>query len=131
MNDNFERIADIAGVHASLENMRDNMAMEEFAKEVLLEENYIKFIKSYKFTFWFQLLGTLAGFIVPCAVFFMVYKEWKYCVFGVAIGIFWMCIWLMISMIIPPTKIYRRFAKWFRKRNSSLDELKVIFCEKY
>ena len=131
MNDNFERIADIARGHASLENMRDNMAMKEFAKEVLLEENYIKFMKSYRFTFWFQLLGTLAGFTVPCAVFLMVYKEWEYCVFGAAIGIFWMCIWLTISMIIPPTKIYRRFAKWFRKSNSSLDELDVIFYEKY
>ena len=127
MNDNFERIADIARVHASLENMHENMAMKEFAKEVLLEENYVKFMKSYRFTFWFQLLGTLAGFIIPCAAFLIVYKEWEYCALGAAIGIFWMCIWMTISMIIPPTRIYRKFAKWFRKRNSSLDELDAIF----
>lgn len=127
MNDNFKRLADIARVHASLENMHENMAMKEFAKEVLLEENYVKFMKSYRFTFWFQLLGTLAGFIIPCAALLIVYKEWEYCAFGAAIGIFWMCIWMTISMIIPPTRIYRRFAKWFRKRNSSLDELDTIF----
>ena len=130
MNDNFEKIADIARANASLENMRENMEMKKFAKEILLEENYVKFMKSYKFTFWFQLIGMLAGFIIPCTVFWVIYKKFEYCLFGAAFGILWMCIWLTISMIIPQTKIYRKFAKWFRNRNSTLDELDVIFYGK-
>lgn len=127
MNKIFEKCADIAQTHASLENMRENMEMKKFAKEVLLEENYVKFMKSYKFTFWFQLLGILAGFILPCTIFFVIYKDFKYCLFGAVFGIFWMCIWMTISMIIPQAKIYRKFAKWFRNKHSSLDELDVIF----
>lgn len=51
MNDKFSRLANIAQAHASLENMRENMNMKELAKEILLPENYDKFIRSYKFTF--------------------------------------------------------------------------------
>ena len=48
---------DIISANASLDHMRQNMDMKKFAKEVLLDENYKKFMKSYKFTFWSQLLG--------------------------------------------------------------------------
>ncbi len=75
--------------------------MKDFAKEILLEENYNKFIRSYKFTFWFQLIGVLAGFIVPSIVLLIIFKEFIYCAFGAAIGIFWMWIWLPLSLVIP------------------------------
>lgn len=127
MNDKFSRLANIAQAHASLENMCENMNMKELAKEILLPENYDKFIRSYKFTFWFQLIGVLSGFIVPMVVFLIVFKDAYFCAFGAAIGIFWMCIWLTLSMLIPPTRIYRKFAKWYRNRYSTLDELDVIF----
>ena len=129
VNRNFDRVADAAQTYTSLENMRNNMVMKQFAKEVLLEENYIKFIKSYKFTFWFQLIGILAGFIIPCVVFLVIFKQFEYCLFGASFGIFWTCIWLPVSMFIPQTKIYRKFAKWFRKNNATLDELDAIFYE--
>ncbi len=125
--DRFEKLGDAAQVYASLNNMRENMDMESIAKAILLEENYIKFMKSYKFTFWFQLLGILAGFIVPSVVLYVIFKDIIFIAFGVAIGIFWMIIWFIISMLIPPTKIYRKFAKWYRKKDASLDELDVIF----
>ena len=48
--------------------MRQNMDMKKFAKEVLLDENYKKFMKSYKFTFWSQLLGILSG--LYCHLFY-------------------------------------------------------------
>lgn len=101
--------------------------MKSMAKEILLEENYIKFMKSYKFTFWFQLLGTLAGFIVPSVVLCIIFKDIMLFLIGVTMGVFWMAIWLTISMLIPPTRIYRKFAKWYRKKDASLDELDVIF----
>ena len=59
---------DLIQANASLENLRQNLGMKDFAKELLLEENYNKFIRSYKFTFWFQIIGVLAGFIVPSVV---------------------------------------------------------------
>ena len=62
---------DLIQANASLENLRQNLDMKDFAKEILLEENYNKFIRSYKFTFWFQLIGVLAGFIVPSVVFLL------------------------------------------------------------
>lgn len=127
MNNKFSRLADIAQTNASLENMCENMDMKNLAKEILLEENYNKFMKSYRFTFWFQLLGILAGFIVPSVVLLIVFKSVSFCVFGAAIGILWMCIWLPLSMLIPPTRIYRKFAKWYRNRYSTIDELDVIF----
>ena len=117
----------IISANASLDNMRQNMDMKKFAKEVLLEENYIKFMKSYNFTFWFQLLGILAGFIFPSVILFILSKNISYCAFGAVIGIIWMCIWLPISLLMPQTKIYRRFAKWFRKRHAAIEELDVIF----
>ena len=118
---------DIIQANASLDNLRQNLGMKEFAKEILLEENYIKFMNSYKFTFCFQLLGILAGFIVPSAVLFIIFKDITYCSFGAAIGILWMCIWLPLSLLIPPTRIYRNFAKWYRNRHSTIDELDIIF----
>ena len=96
-------------------------------KEILLEENYNKFIRSYKFTFWFQLIGVLAGFIVPSVVLLIIFKEFIYCAFGATIGIFWMCVWMMLSMVIPPTRIYRKFAKWYRKSDVSIRDLDEIF----
>ena len=118
---------DIISANASLNNMYKNMAMKEFAKEVLLEENYMKFMKSYKFTFWFQLIGVLAGFIVPSVMLLIFSTDIIYCVFGAVIGIIWACIWLPISLLMPQTRIYRRFAKWFRKSHATIDELDVIF----
>ena len=106
---------DLIQANASLENLRQNLDMKDFAKEILLEENYNKFIRSYKFTFWFQLIGVLAGFIVPSVVLLVIFKEFLYCAFGATIGIFWMCVWMLLSMVIPPTRIYRKFAKWYRK----------------
>ena len=41
---------DLIQANASLENLRQNLDMKDFAKEILLEENYNKFIRSYKFT---------------------------------------------------------------------------------
>lgn len=126
MND-FDRLANIAQINASLQNMRENMDMRKLAKEILCEEDYTKFIKSYKFTFWFQLIGILAGFAVPSIILLVVFKATSFLAFGAAIGILWMCIWLPLSLLIPPTKIYRKFAKWYRSRNSSIDELNIIF----
>lgn len=128
MKSNFEKLAEIAGVHGSLQNMRENMEMKHFAKEVLLPENYEKFMKSYNYTFWFQLIGVLAGFIVPCTLLPIIFRNFDYCLFGAAFGIFWAIIWMIISQLIPPTKIYRKFAKWFRK-GSRLEELDAIFYE--
>lgn len=88
---------------------------------------YNKFIRSYKFTFWFQLIGVLAGFIVPSVVLLIIFKEFIYCAFGATIGIFWMCVWMMLSMVIPPTRIYRKFAKWYRKSDVSIRDLDEIF----
>lgn len=104
-----------------------NLDMKDFAKEILLEENYNKFIRSYKFTFWFQLIGVLAGFIVPSVVLLVIFKEFIYCAFGATIGIFWMCVWMLLSMVIPPTRIYRKFAKWYRKSDVSIRDLDEIF----
>ena len=118
---------DIISANASLDNMRQNMEMKRFAKEVLLEENYIKFMKSYKFTFWFQLLGVLSGFLIPSAAILTFTKDIDYLAFGLAFGILWMCIWLPISLLMPQTKIYRKFAKWFRKKHATIDELNEIF----
>ena len=42
---------DLIQANASLENLRQNLDMKNFAKEILLEENYNKFIRSYKFQF--------------------------------------------------------------------------------
>lgn len=120
---------DAISAHASLENMRENMEMKQFAKEVLLEENYEKFIKSYKFTFWFQLLGILSGFFIPSVVLLIITGDINYVAFGAAIGILWMCVWLPVSMLMPQTKIYRKFAKWYRKRHATLSELDDIFYE--
>ena len=84
-------------------------------------------IRSYKFTFWFQLIGVLAGFIVPSVVLLVIFKEFIYCAFGATIGIFWMCVWMLLSMVIPPTRIYRKFAKWYRKSDVSIRDLDEIF----
>lgn len=118
---------DLIQANASLENLRQNLDMKDFAKEILLEENYNKFIRSYKFTFWFQLIGVLAGFIVPSVVLLVIFKEFIYCAFGATIGIFWMCVWMLLSMVIPPTRIYRKFAKWYRKSDVSICDLDEIF----
>ena len=103
---------DLIQANASLENLRQNLDMKDFAKEILLEENYNKFIRSYKFTFWFQLIGVLAGFIVPSVVLLVIFKEFIYCAFGATIGIFWMCVWMLLSMVIPPTRIYRKCERY-------------------
>ena len=42
---------DLIQANASLENLRQNLDMKDIAKEILLEENYNKFIISYKFQF--------------------------------------------------------------------------------
>lgn len=76
---------DLIQANASLENLRQNLDMKDFAKEILLEENYNKFIRSYKFTFWFQLIGVLAGFIVPSVVLLVIFKEFIYCAFGASL----------------------------------------------
>lgn len=103
--------------------------MIKFAKEVLLEENYIKFIKSYKFTFWFQLIGILFGFVIPSVVFMFVIHDIAGIGLGAAVGILWMCIFLPISQFMPQARIYRKFSKWYRKRHATLDELDIIFYE--
>ena len=46
---------DLIQANASLENLRQNLDMKDFAKEILLEENYNKFIRSYKFQLCAQL----------------------------------------------------------------------------
>lgn len=120
---------DHISVYGSLENARQNMAMKAFAREVLLEENYEKFIKSYKFMFWFQLLGVLAGFLVPSVLLVVIMQDMAYAAFGAAIGIIWMIIWMLISLVIPQGRIYRNFSKWFRKRHAKINELDAIFYE--
>lgn len=115
----------------ALENARKNMQMKNFAKEVLLEENYEKFMKSYKFMYRFQLYGTLAGFIIPAMVILIITKNIEYMLVGSGvIGLPWMCIWLLISMLMPQGKIYRKFAKWYRKEHVTLDDLDFIFYDK-
>jgi hypothetical protein len=123
------KTSDIISASGSLENALENMEMKAFAKEVLLEENYEKFIKSYRFMFWFQLIGCLAGFIIPSVVLVMITQEVSYLAFGAFIGILWACVWLMISLFVPQGKICRKFTKWFRKRGGSLKELDEIFYE--
>ncbi len=125
MRNEFEKRADISP--ASLKNLYENMEMKQWAKEVLSEKNYIQFIKSYQFTFWFQLLGIIAGFLIPCTILWVIYQSFEYCLFGAAFGILWMFVWLIVSMLIPPTRIYRKFAKWFRNEHSTLKELDAIF----
>ncbi|MCD7838319.1 MAG: hypothetical protein LUG65_05340 [Clostridiales bacterium] len=49
----------------SIRNIREDMGMEHFASGVLTEENYNRYRKSCNFMFWFQLIGILAGFLVP------------------------------------------------------------------
>ena len=44
-----------------------------------------------------------------------------------SLGIFWMCVWMLLSMVIPPTRIYRKFAKWYRKSDVSIRDLDEIF----
>lgn len=48
---------DLIQANASLENLRQNLDMKDFAKEILLEENYNKFIRSYKFFRLQSLMG--------------------------------------------------------------------------
>ena len=43
---------------------------------------------NYKCYIWFQLIGVLAGFIVPSVVLLVIFKEFIYCAFGATIGIF-------------------------------------------
>ncbi len=90
--------SDLIQANASLENLRQNLDMKDFAKEILLEENYNKFIRSYKFTFWFQLIGVLAGFIVPSVVLLIIFKEFIYCAFWCNYRNFWMCVWMMLKV---------------------------------
>lgn len=130
MSNHLDRIRYSARASAAIDNFFLNMAMKECAKEILREENYIKFMKSYRFTFWYQLLGTIACFIIPCAFFLIVYKEVEYCAIGLTFGVFGMIIWLLSSLIIPPTRIYRKFAKWYQKGDAPLSELDVIFYGK-
>lgn len=120
----------IISTYSALDNARQNMGMKKFAKEVLLEENYEKFVKSYKFMFWFQLIGILAGFLIPSFLVIIIFQDMSYVAFGVAFGILWMCIWFPISMLMPHGKIYRKFAKWFRKKHATLSELDIIFYDK-
>ena len=127
MNKEFDKLAHYAQTYASLNNMRENMDMKNLAKAILLEENYDKFIKSYKFMFWFQLIGTLAGFIVPCVTFILIFHDVSYMAFGAAFGILWLPIMFFISMLLPQGRIYRKFAKWYRNRHATIDELDVIF----
>lgn len=108
-------------------NIANNADMISYAKNILSKENYQKFIYSYKFTFWLQLIGMLAGFIIPTIIFLLIYKNFIYCIFAVSIGIFWMCIWLPVSLLFPQTKIYRRFSKMFRNNKINSDELNSIF----
>lgn len=129
MNNKFDKLANFAQTYASLENMRENMDMKNLAKEILLEENYDKFIKSYKFMFWFQLVGTLAVFGIPCAVLILIFQDISYMAFGAAIGIVLLPIMFLISMLMPQGRIYRKFAKWYRNRHSTIGELDVIFYE--
>ena len=119
----------IISAYSSLDNARQNMRMKSFAKEVLLEENYEKFIKSSKFMFWFQLIGILAGFLIPSVIMFIISLNMSYVAFGVAFGILWMCVWFPISMLMPQGRIYRKFSKWFRKKQASISELDIIFYE--
>lgn len=118
---------DIITINAALDNMRQNAEMKTFAKKVLTEENYIRLIKSYNATFWLQLIGILSGFILPCLVAFIIIKDITALLFGAVFGVLWMCIWLPVSLFMPQTKIYRKFAKWFRKKHATIDELDVIF----
>lgn len=108
---NWDRLS----AYTSLNNMGENMEMKEFAKELLLEENYIKFIKSYNFTFKFQLFGTLGVFLIPCIILLILTNEIAYMTFGVVIGLVWMIFWVIISLLIPPTQIYRKFDKCIEK----------------
>lgn len=118
---------DLIQAGASLDNLRQNLNTKALAKEILLEENYVRFIKSYRFTFLFQLLGTLAGFFIPSIVLLILFRDIIYCAFGAVIGILWMCLWLPVTLLLPPTKIYRKFAKWHKNSHSTINELDIIF----
>ncbi len=123
------RTRDVIQANVSLENLRQNLDMKKFAKEVLLEENYIRFLKSYKFTFWFQLLGILAGFIIPSLILVFLFGDFAMVMVGAAIGIFWMIIWLIISQFVPQSRIYHKFAKWYRQKDVSIRDLDDIFYQ--
>ena len=116
--------------YGSLRNATENVKMKVYAKEILLEENYEKFIKSFKYMFWFQITGILAGFIVPCVVIFIATRNMDYAVCGLSIGIFWAIIWMILSMFVPKGRIYRDFAKWYRNSPDRLDDLEAIFNRK-
>lgn len=49
--------------------------------------------------------------------------------FGVVLGLLWMIIWLIVSMLVPQGKICRKFAKWYRDDQATLSELDAIFYE--
>lgn len=117
---------DLAQANASLDNMMQNMEMKEFAKQVLLDENYIRFMKSYNFLFRAQVIGCVAGAVVPTVALLLAFPGTELWLIGLCIGIFWACIWLPCSLLFPQVKIYRQFAKWFKKRGS-LSDLDRIF----
>ena len=114
-------------IHSFSSVLQQSFRFAVFPKQLISFNPSNKFIRSYKFTFWFQLIGVLAGFIVPSVVLLVIFKEFIYCAFGATIGIFWMCVWMLLSMVIPPTRIYRKFAKWYRKSDVSIRDLDEIF----
>ena len=118
---------EILQANAALDNLRQNLDMKKLAKEILSEENYARFMKSYKYTFWFQLLGTVSGFLVPSIILFILFHDAAVVALGLAIGVIWMVLWMIISQCIPQSRIYRKFAKWYRQKNASIQELDKIF----
>lgn len=123
----FKDAAEIARINTLLENQAANMNAKELAKEILSEENYNKYMKSYKTTYWLQLGGVTACLIIPCAIFLLIYKRWDVCLIAVAFGIILSFIWLLVTLILPQTRIYIKFTKWCKKSKPSLEELDEIF----
>ena len=112
----------------ALNNMYENMSMKALAKEILLEENYVRYIKSYYFTFWAQILGILAGFLIPMIIFSIYLKDIENGILaGAGFGSMWMILWIPGALLLPQTRIYRQFAKWYRDDNSQIYELNLIF----
>ncbi len=123
----FKDAANIARINGILENQAANMNAKEMAKEILTEENYNKFMKSYKTTYWLQLGGVIACFIISCAIFLIIFRQWDVCLIGIAFGIILSFIWLLITLILPQTRIYIKFTNWCKKAKPSLEELDEIF----
>ncbi|MCD7768670.1 MAG: hypothetical protein LUH36_00910 [Oscillospiraceae bacterium] len=113
-------------------DVRERMDSRQFARELLTEENYLRYLKSCEFTTKGLFIGFLAGYLVPVIVLFMITGDMGVAaLFGVSFGVIWMLIWglfwLIVCRIAPQGKIHREFGKWYKDPDATIGELDVIF----